>query len=205
MGSIMQYNGSAIVAMCGKDCVAIASDTRFGIQLQTVATDMHKVFRIHDTLYIGLAGLATDMTTVKQLLEYRTKMYKLTEERDISPQAFANLVSTLLYEKRFGPYFIEPVIAGLDHANQPYICAMDLIGAPVTTKDFLVGGTASEELYGTCESLYRPDLEPEDLFETISQALLAGVNRDCLSGWGAVVHVITPTQVISRKLKSKQD
>jgi 20S proteasome subunit beta 3 len=201
----MQYNGSGIVAMCGKNCVAIASDTRFGIQLQTVATDMPRVFRMHDHLYIGLAGLVSDLHTFKQNLEYRIKMYKLTEERDISPKAFSHLVSSMLYEKRFGPYFVEPVIAGLDGKGEPYICAMDLIGAPVETKDFLVGGTASEELYGTCESLFRPDLEPEDLFETISQALLAGINRDALAGWGAIVHVITPTGIVSRKLKVKQD
>ena len=32
--------------------------------------------------------------------------------------------------------------------------------------------------------------EPDDLFETVSQALLNAVDRDCLSGWGAVVHVM---------------
>ena len=31
--SIMSYNGAAVVAMRGKDCVAIASDRRFGIQI----------------------------------------------------------------------------------------------------------------------------------------------------------------------------
>lgn len=32
--------------------------------------------------------------------------------------------------------------------------------------------------------------EPEELFETISQALLASVDRDCLSGWGGHVYVV---------------
>jgi 20S proteasome subunit beta 3 len=32
--------------------------------------------------------------------------------------------------------------------------------------------------------------EPEDLFETISQTLLNAVDRDALSGWGAVVHIM---------------
>ena len=82
---------------------------------------------------------------------------------------------------------------------------MDLIGAPVVTNDFVVGGTCNEQLYGVCEAMYRPNLEPEDLFETISQCLLAAVDRDCLSGWGAIVHVITPTEVITRELKSRKD
>ncbi len=106
---------------------------------------------------------------------------------------------------RFGPYFVEPVIAGLDEKDEPFVCATDLIGAPVYTKDFVVGGTCSEQLYGMCEALYRPDMEPEDLFETVSQALLASVDRDCLAGWGAVVHVVTPEGVTTRRLKSRMD
>lgn len=38
----------------------------------------------------------------------------------------------------FGPYFVEPVIAGLDADDQPFVCATDLIGAPVYTSDFVV-------------------------------------------------------------------
>jgi len=57
-------------------------------------------------------------------------------------------------------------------------------------KDFVVVGTSGEELYGVCEAFYRKDLEPEDLFETISQCLLAAVDRDCLAGWGADVHIM---------------
>ena len=47
--------------MTGKDCVAIASDLRYGIQLQTVGMNFPKVFEMGPKLYIGLAGLATDI------------------------------------------------------------------------------------------------------------------------------------------------
>jgi 20S proteasome alpha/beta subunit len=30
---------------------------------------------------------------------------------------------------RFGPYFCQPVIAGLGEDNEPFICTMDCIGA----------------------------------------------------------------------------
>lgn len=50
--------------MTGKDCVAIAADKRFGIQLQTVSMDFQKIFEIGPHLYIGLSGLATDVQTV---------------------------------------------------------------------------------------------------------------------------------------------
>jgi len=219
----MEYNGSGVVAMIGKDCVAIASDMRYGIRQQTIGMDMHKVFRMTDKCYIGLPGLATDMQTLYNKFKFRLKMYALREEREIKPTVFANLVSSVLYEHRFGPFFVEPVVAGLEprpvteadgdekqkeeEKSQwvPYICAMDLIGAQVTTDDFLVSGTCSEQLYGMCEALYRPNLDPEDLFETVSQCLLAAVDRDCLAGWGAIVHIITPEGVETRELKARKD
>ena len=69
--------------------------------------------------------------------------------------------------------------------------------APVFTDDFVVAGTCAENLYGTCESLYRPDQSPDELFETLAQALLAAVDRDALSGWGGVVHIMYVCVVLS--------
>uniref|UniRef100_A0A6N2LW78 Proteasome subunit beta n=1 Tax=Salix viminalis TaxID=40686 RepID=A0A6N2LW78_SALVM len=62
--SIFEYNGSAIVAMVGKNCFAIASDRRLGVNLQTVATDFQRIFKIHDKLFVGLSGLGSDAQTL---------------------------------------------------------------------------------------------------------------------------------------------
>ncbi|CAN7059271.1 unnamed protein product, partial [Brassica oleracea var. botrytis] len=187
---IFEYNGSAVVAMVGKNCFAIASDRRLGVQLQTIATDFQRISKIHDRVFIGLSGLATDVQTLYQRLVFRHKLYQLREERDMKPETFASLVSAILYEKRFGPYLCQPVIAGLGEDDKPFICTMDSIGAKELAKDFVVSGTASESLYGACEAMYKPDMEAEELFETISQALLSSVDRDCLSGWGGHVYVV---------------
>ncbi|KAF7816833.1 proteasome subunit beta type-3-A [Senna tora] len=212
--SIFEYNGSALVAMVGKNCFAIASDRRLGVQLQTIATDFQRISKIHDKLFIGLSGLATDAQTLYetntitsgyQRLVFRHKLYQLREERDMKPETFASLVSAILYEKRFGPYFCQPVIAGLGDEDKPFICTMDSIGAKELAKDFVVAGTASESLYGACESMFKPDMEADELFETISQALLSSVDRDCLSGWGGHVYVVTPTEVKERILKGRMD
>ena len=98
--SIFEYNGAAIVAMAGDNCVAIGSDLRLGVQFQTLATDYKKVYKIHDHLYLGLAGLGTDAQTLAQRFTFKHNMYKLREERNISPTTFGHLVSSTLYEKR---------------------------------------------------------------------------------------------------------
>ena len=67
-----------------------------------------------DQIFIGFNGLQSDAQTLAQLLTYEVNSYKLRENREISPEAFASLVRTIQYKHRFGPYFVEPVIAGLD-------------------------------------------------------------------------------------------
>lgn len=42
--------------------------------------------------------------------------------------------------------------------NQPQLMSMDLIGAPMTSTDFIVSGTCKANLYGACEALFRPQM-----------------------------------------------
>jgi len=191
--------------MVGKDCVAIACDLRLGMQALTVSNNYPKIFSYGDS-YLGLTGLATDIETVSTDLRTKVNMYRLREERDIEPQTFTNLVSSYLYQRRFGPFYVSPVVAGINNrTGEPFVAGFDCIGCINYAKDFIVAGTSTNQLFGTCESLWEPDLEPEELFETVSQALLNSMDRDALAGWGAHVYIITKDQVIKRLLKSRQD
>jgi 20S proteasome subunit beta 3 len=205
MSSPFEITGGSVIAMTGKNCVAIACDMRLGLQALTVSNNFPKIFSYGD-VFLGLPGLATDVTTLSDQFRYKVNMYRLREEREISPEVMAHLVSTSLYEKRFGPYFVGPVLAGINQqTGKPFICGYDSIGAMDKAHDFIVSGTASDQLAGMSESLWEPDLEPEDLFETISQALLSAQDRDAISGFGALVYVITKDNVTKRLLRSRQD
>jgi len=204
--SIMQYNGSAIVAMTGKNCVAIASDKRLGVrQLTTVSCNFPKVFELTDQCYVGLGGLATDVQTVSQLLKFKLKLYSLRENREMQTETIMSMIANSMYSRRYGPWLVEPVVAGLDKEGNPHICSYDFIGAQSISKDFCVSGTTSDQLMGVCESFWKPDMNPEELFETVSQCLLTAVDRDCLAGWGGIVHIITPEGVTTRHLKGRMD
>ena len=78
----MDYNGGSVIAMVGKDCVAIASDLRLGNNALAVSSNFQrvcsiygfiysvsfelgpKIFPVTDRIYLGLPGLATDVTTL---------------------------------------------------------------------------------------------------------------------------------------------
>eukprot|EP00168_Porphyra_purpurea_P018958 TRINITY_DN730_c0_g1_i6.p1 TRINITY_DN730_c0_g1~~TRINITY_DN730_c0_g1_i6.p1 ORF type:complete len:152 (+),score=23.82 TRINITY_DN730_c0_g1_i6:26-457(+) len=51
--------------------------------------------------------------------------------------------------------------------------------------DFVVSGTCAESLFGTCETFFRKDMDPDELFETLGQSLMAALDRDCISGWAS--------------------
>ena len=45
----------------------------------------------------------------------------------------------------------------------------DLIGCITEPVDFVAGGTCEEQLMGMCETLWEPNMKPDQLFECISQ------------------------------------
>ncbi|XP_033087989.1 proteasome subunit beta type-3-like [Trachypithecus francoisi] len=204
--STMSYNGEAIMAMKQKNCVAIVEDRHFGIQAQMVTTDFQEIFPMGDRLYIGLAGLVTDVQTVAQYLKFQLNLYELKEGQQIKPYTFTSVMANLLYEKHFGPYYTEPVIAGLDPKTfKPFSCSLDLISCPVVTDDFVVSGTYAEQMYRMCESLWEPNMDPEHLFETISQAMLNAVDWDAGSGMGVIIHITEKDKITTRTLKAQMD
>ncbi|ELW61563.1 Proteasome subunit beta type-3 [Tupaia chinensis] len=68
-----------------------------------------------------------------------------------------------------------------------------------------VSGTCSEQMYGMCESLWEANMDPEHLFETISQAMLNAVDRDAVPGIGVIVHVTEKDKITTRTPKARMD
>lgn len=76
-------------------------------------------------------------------MEYKLNLYNLRENRHMKPQTFTNLVGSSLYEKRFGPFFVSPIVAGLQD-GEPVLATYDSIGCKSDLDNFQVGGTGSD-------------------------------------------------------------
>jgi len=192
-----------MVGMIGKNCAAIATDRRLGVQFQTVSTNFQKVFKMQDNILLGLTGLASDIQTFHSLMEFKLNLYTLRENRPMKASTFVNLVSTSLYERRFSPFFVSPIVVGLDKGT-PVLATYDSIGCLSCTDPFQVGGTSADMILGAAETFYKENLEKDELVETVGQVLLSGVDRDCLAGWGGVVYLLTEKEIDVKVLKTKQ-
>ena len=202
---LMESLGGCVIAMKGKDCIAIASDLSFYDDRFLKGTNTPKVFKIHDKLFVGISGLLGDISTVKQLLEYEISGFLIKENRYPEHFELTNILSHLLYKNRFTPFFIEPLLAGLDKDGNPVISSMDIIGATSNSNKFSVSGSCSDGLYGICELLWKPDMNEKELFNVICKCINFTTNRDCLNGWGANIHIITKNKVLNKKLEFRID
>lgn len=71
-----------------------------GQQALTVDCNFSKIFKYNDKMLCGYAGLATDVTTLHETMEFKHNMYSLKEERDMKPSTFTGLLTHTLYERR---------------------------------------------------------------------------------------------------------
>jgi len=241
------HNGGSIMAMAGENCIAVAVDKRFGSGPQMVNISPRIISTPHPRLIVGFTGLEGDVQSLSQELSIQlsAKIGRHTgfgfetgnensvdDRKAISPKSLSTLLSHMLYSRRASPYYVEPIIAGLEKViaeddtqilgqrkNEeqintysrrikyiPFLCAHDLIGAKSYSSSFVCSGVASKSLYGTAEAMWRPGLSPEELVQTCSRAFLSALERDCLSGYGAVVYLIVEDQgILEYELACRND
>ena len=275
-----QFNGGSVLAMAGRNSVAIAIDARFRLGMQTISTgddldsanDRGNPRIIHlpnsnvllawTGLYGDGMGFAEEMNVMLARKVRRAGCMGFPAlvsdsssmgRRKMSPRAITSLMSHMLYRRRNAPYYVEPVVVGLEsirvpvsiengqlaleendspreeliqsitqaastsntqqlissHKGQaitkqqqttyktiqkPYLCGTDMLGAQSTSQTFVCSGVASRSLHGTAEALWRPSLEGDELVEVCGRAFVSALERDCLSGYGAVVYLIQGVQ-----------
>jgi 20S proteasome subunit beta 3 len=213
-------NGGSLLAMAGRECVALAVDKRFGSGPQMVTVSPRHVWSPHPNLMLAFVGLEGDVQSLASHLKAevsakrdRALGFGTTDpiflggagrRRRITPPALAQLTSHVLYRRR--RYIVEPLVVGLmERTHRPFLCAMDMIGAQSFSSSFVCSGVASQSLYGTAEALWRPNMGPKDLAEVCGKAFQSALERDCLSGYGILVYLITKDGIVEFDLASRND
>ena len=108
-------NGGSTVAVAGEDFVVVASDTRltnggYGILSRNVS----KMFQLTDESVLAACGCWADVLTLTKLINARIQMYKYNHNRTMKTPATAQMLANMLYSKRFFPYSVRNILAGLD-------------------------------------------------------------------------------------------
>ncbi|KRH93179.1 20S proteasome, regulatory subunit beta type PSMB3/PUP3 [Pseudoloma neurophilia] len=204
MSDISTYYGGSVLALKGATSALIISDTRLGARNLTSSCNFERIKQITPHSLIGFTMFAPDGQMMIKDMIRESRIFEVTNNRELDIKELASCLSHYLYTNRTMPRYIEPIIAGIDDQNRPYINAMDCLGCG-SEYDFVAGGTSVVNLMGLAEALFIPNLDDQDLFTTGMQIFLNAVDRDALSGWGATAFLINSNGIIKREVKARMD
>ncbi|KAL1873997.1 hypothetical protein VTK73DRAFT_603 [Phialemonium thermophilum] len=144
-------NGGSTLAIAGSDFTIVAGDTRLTSGYSINTRYYPKVFRIggstsdqHDAnMVLSVVGFAADGEALKERLDVMCKLYRYRHGKPMSVKACAQRLSTLLYSRRFFPYYAYAILGGLDEEGKGAIYSYDPVGSYEREQSRAAGAAAS--------------------------------------------------------------
>ncbi|CAB52716.1 putative proteasome subunit beta type-6 [Schizosaccharomyces pombe] len=122
-------NGGTTVAIAGDGFAILAGDTRSVNGYNINTRFQPRVHEVGDDLVIGASGFEADALALVKRIQQRIDLYHDNHERKMSAQSCACMVRTLLYGKRFFPYYVYTTVAGIDKEGKGEIYSFDPVGS----------------------------------------------------------------------------
>ncbi|KAJ3815066.1 nucleophile aminohydrolase [Lentinula lateritia] len=122
-------NGGTILAISGADFSVIAGDTRQseGYSIQTRYAP--KVFRLTDNAVLAVNGFAADGNMFVKQVRQRLEWYRHAHAKDMPLRAIARLIQTMLYSRRFFPYYVYNILGGIEEDGSGAVYSFDPVGS----------------------------------------------------------------------------
>jgi len=114
-------NGGTILAIAGADFSVIAGDTRQseGYSIQTRYAP--KVFRLTDRAVLAVNGFAADGNMFVKKVRQRLEWYHHAHAKDMPLRSIARLIQTMLYARRFFPYYVYNILGGIEEDGLSFV------------------------------------------------------------------------------------
>jgi 20S proteasome subunit beta 6 len=92
---------------------------------------------------LSVVGFAADGQALKERLDALVKMYRYQHGKQMSVKACAQRLSTILYQKRFFPYYVHAILGGLDEEGKGALYSYDPVGSYEREQCRAAGAAAS--------------------------------------------------------------
>ncbi|GAA6013410.1 hypothetical protein JCM10207_008834 [Rhodosporidiobolus poonsookiae] len=143
-------NGGSILAISSSKFAVIAGDTRQSSGYNIETRTARRVFQLTPDSAIAVQGFMGDATNLVKRLKQRLEWYHHTHNEVPSLKSIARLVQTMLYGKRFFPYYTYVILAGIDRDGTGAVYSFDPVGSYERE---------SCRAYGSAQSLVQPFLD----------------------------------------------
>jgi len=122
-------NGGTALAIAGEDFCLMASDTRQSSGYNINARYAPKAWKVLSNAVLSCSGFHADGLTLVKLVQQRIMWYHHSHEKEMSVAALAQMLQTILYSKRFFPYYAACILAGVDENGKGAIYSFDPVGS----------------------------------------------------------------------------
>ncbi|XP_051175565.1 proteasome subunit beta type-1 [Leptopilina boulardi] len=206
-------NGGSVVAIAGDDFCVIGADTRLSSGFQINTRNQEKLFQLSNKTILGCAGCWCDTLSLTRVLAARMQMYKHEHQKEISTPAAAQMLSIILYYKRFFPYYINNVLAGLDEEGKGCVFNYDPIGH-VYRVEFSASGSAGLLLqplldnqigYENQENVEKVPITLEKALKVLKDVFTSAAERDIYTGDSILIKIITKDGVKTETFGLRKD
>jgi len=171
--------GTTTVGLIYKDGVILASDRRATMGYLIASKDIDKIYPITENIAMTIAGSVGDAQTLIRWMQSELKLYELKHNKKPNVSAAATLLSNILAQYKYYPFYVQLLIGGMD--EKPRLFSVDMLGG-VTEEHMTSTGSGSPIAYGVLEELYTPGASKEENMRVAAKSVNAAMKRDAATG-----------------------
>ena len=181
--------GTTTLGMVCKEGVVIATETRATMGTLIAHKETKKLYKIDEHLALATAGLVGDLQVLARYLNAEANLYRLKRNSKMPVESAATLMSNILNQRKFMPYYVQLILGGYDNSGG-HVYSLDAAGGAIPDK-YTAGGSGSPYVFGVLEDLYKDDLSVDEGIDIAVRAIKASKSRDSASGGMTNIAVIT--------------
>jgi proteasome beta subunit len=185
----VKKTGTTTLAMVCKDGVVIATESRATMGTLIAHKTTKKLYKIDEHLALATAGLVGDLQVLARYLNAEANLYRLKREIKMPVKSAATLMSNILNQRKFYPYYVQLILGGFDDTGG-HVYSLDAAGGAIPDK-YNAAGSGSPYVFGVLEDSYRDDLTIQEGIDIAVRAITAAKNRDSASGGNIDIASIT--------------
>ncbi|XP_064395971.1 proteasome subunit beta type-1-B-like [Halichondria panicea] len=206
-------NGGTILAIAGDNFSVIGSDSRLSEGFQIYSRNNPKTYKLSNSLTLGCCGFHGDVLAVTKNVRTQMKVYEHVHHKEMSCQAVAQLLSVMLYHRRFFPFYTYNILAGLDKEGKGCIYSFDPVGS-YERETYRAGGSAASMLqplldnqigYKNQEGVIKESLSIEKAVSLVQDVFTAAAERDIYTGDGLTINIVTAEGTEVREVPLRRD
>ncbi|KAK7475431.1 hypothetical protein BaRGS_00033312 [Batillaria attramentaria] len=206
-------NGGTVLAIAGEDFAVIASDTRLSQGFSIHSRDTPKTTQMTGNTVIGSCGFHGDVLTLTKVIQTRLKMFSHIHNKDMDTTSIAAMLSTILYYRRFFPYYVYNIVAGLDSEGKGCVFSFDPVGS-YERESYRAGGSASSMLQPLLdnqigmknqEGAKQVPLSKAKAVALVKDVFTSAAERDIYTGDGIVIHVVSKDGITTETFPLRRD